>query len=48
MMAELAVERNCVIVARDRVPTNIISLSGFLNSITGRKIMVIEEGTMAG
>ena len=48
IMTELAVERNGVIVARDRVPTDIRSLSGFLNSITGKKIMVIEEGTMAG
>lgn len=48
VMTELAVERNGTIVARDRVPTDIRSLGSFLNSITGRKIMTVEEGTMAG
>ena len=47
-MAELAVERNGKIVVRDRVPTDIRSTGRFLNSITCKKVMVIEEGTMAG
>lgn len=47
-MTELAVERNGNIVARDRVPTDIRSLGSFLDSITGKKAMVIEEGPMAG
>jgi transposase len=47
-MTELAVEINGKIVIRDRVPTDIRSLGSFLDSITGKKIMVIEEGTMAG
>jgi transposase len=48
MMTELAVERDGHIVMRDRVPTDIRSLGRFLRSVSGRKIMVIEEGTMAG
>ena len=47
-MTELAVEQNGKIVIRDRVPTDIISLSSFLNSISGKKIMTIEEGPMSG
>ena len=47
-MTEFAVERSGKIIARDRVPTDIRSLSNFLSSIPGRKIMTIEEGTMAG
>ena len=48
MMTELAVERKGEIVVRDRVPTDIKSLSNFLDLITGRKEMVVEEGPMAG
>jgi transposase len=48
VMTELAVERNGNIIIRDRVPTDIRSLSSFLKSIPGKKIMAIEEGTMAG
>ena len=47
-MTELAVERNGKIILRDRVPTDIKSLSHFLDSISGRKEMVVEEGPMAG
>ncbi|MFC1783494.1 transposase [Planctomycetota bacterium] len=47
-MTELAVERKGKIIARDRVPTDIKSLSNFLRSISGQKVMVIEEGPMAG
>jgi len=39
-MTELAVERNGKIVVRDRVPTDIRTLGRFLNSITGKKVMV--------
>jgi len=47
-MTEMAVERQGKIVMRDRVPTDIRSISNFLSSISGRKEMVIEEGPMAG
>ncbi len=47
-MTELAVERNEKIVVRDRVPTDIKSIRSFLASIQGKKIMVVEEGPMAG
>jgi len=47
-MTELAVELRDRIVRRQRVPTDIRSLSRFLNSISGRKAMVIEEGPLAG
>ncbi len=47
-MTEPAVERNGKIVTRDRVPTDIRSISSSLNYIPGKKVMVIEEGTMAG
>ena len=47
-MTELAVERKGKIIARDRVPTDIKSLSNFLDSISGKKEMVVEEGPMAG
>ena len=43
-MTELAVERKGKIIARDRVPTDIKSLSNFLDSFGGRKEMVVEEG----
>ena len=47
-MTELAIEARGKIVRRQRVPTDIRSLAQFLNSVSGRKIMVIEEGPMAG
>lgn len=47
-MTELAVESRGKIVRRQRVPTDIRSLGRFLNAISGRKVMVIEEGPMAG
>lgn len=47
-MTELAVERKGKIMVRDRVPTDIKSLSKFLGSIDGNKEMVVEEGPMAG
>jgi len=47
-MTELAVERNGKIIARDRVPTDIKSLGKFLGSINSKKVMVVEEGPMAG
>jgi len=47
-MTELAVEQNGEIVIRDRVTTDIKSLSSFLDSISGKKIMAIEEGSMSG
>lgn len=45
---ELAVERGKRIVRRERVATDIVSIGRFLNSLGGRKVMVIEEGSMAG
>jgi len=47
-MTELAVERNGKIVTRDRVPTDIRSLRDFLVTVSGVKVMVIEEGPMSG
>ena len=47
-MIELAVERKSKIVARDRIPTNIKSIRKFLKTICGPKVMIIEEGPMAG
>jgi transposase len=47
-MTELAFERGQEIVARDRVPTDIRSIRTALESIEGRKVMVIEEGCLAG
>lgn len=47
-MTELAVERKKKIVLKDRIPTNIKSLRGFIRSIPGKKVMVIEEGPMSG
>jgi transposase len=47
-MTELAVERNGKIVMRDRVATDIRSLREFLATISGQKVMVIEEGPMSG
>ena len=47
-MTEFAVEKNGKITDRDRVPTDIRSMSNFLSSISGRKIMTVEEGPMAG
>ena len=47
-MTEFAVERNGKITDRDRVPTDIRSMSNFLSTISGRKIMTVEEGLMAG
>ena len=46
MMTEIAIEKNGKITARDRVPTNIRSLRKCLDSISGKKEMVIEEGPM--
>ncbi len=47
-MPELAVERKCTIVQRDRIPTDIRSLRSFLASVPGRKTMIIEECPMSG
>ena len=47
-MTELAVERKMKIVMRGRVPTDIKSLREFLGTVSGRKVMVIEEGPMSG
>jgi len=47
-MTELAVECGKQIVMRDRVPTDIRSLRAFLGGIEGQKVMVIEEGSLAG
>ena len=47
-MTELAVERQGKIQERDRVPTDIRSLRSFLASISGRKVMIIEECPMSG
>jgi transposase len=47
-MTELAVERRGKVEQRDRVPTDIRSLRSFLGSISGTKVMVIEEGPMSG
>ncbi len=47
-MTEVAIEKNGKIIGRDRVPTNIKSLRKCLDSISGKKAMVIEEGPMAG
>ena len=43
-MTEFAVEKNGKITDRDRVPTDIRSMSNFLSTISGRKIMTVEEG----
>jgi transposase len=45
---EVAVEKNHKIVARYRVPTNIVTLSKVLDSLEGKKHLAIEEGPMAG
>jgi transposase len=47
-MTELAVERKERIVLRDRLPTDIRSLREFLATVSGKKVMVIEEGPMSG
>jgi len=47
-MTELAVQRGEKIVMRDRVPTDIRSLREFLEGVGGRKVMVIEECSLAG
>jgi len=47
-MTELAVERGGQIVVRDRIPTDVRSLREFLDDLGGRKVMVIEEGSLAG
>ena len=47
-MTEIAVQRSKKVVIRDRVCTDIKSLREFLTTISGRKIMVIEEGPMSG
>lgn len=47
-MTELAVEARGEIVRRERVPTDITSLARFLKSVSGRTVMVVEEGPMAG
>jgi transposase len=45
---ELAIERNQKIVHRYKLPTSIAALSNVLDSLTGEKHLVIEEGPMAG
>jgi transposase len=45
---ELAIERNKKIVARHSVPTTIAALSAILDTLNGKKHLVIEEGPMAG
>jgi transposase len=45
---ELAVEKNKKIIARYKVPTDIVSLSRILDSLDGKKHLAIEEGPMAG
>ena len=47
-MTEIAVQRSEKVVIRDRVSTDIRSLREFLTTLSGRKIMVIEEGPMSG
>jgi transposase len=47
-MTELAVQRGQRIVMKDRVLTDIPSLREFLGRVPGRKVMVIEEGPLAG
>lgn len=47
-MTELAVECRKQIVIRDRVPTDIRSLREFVEGVGGRKVMVIEECSLAG
>lgn len=47
-MTELAVERKKKVVMRERLPTNIKSLRQFLATVSGSKVMVIEEGPMSG
>lgn len=47
-MTELAVECGKQIIIRDRVPTDIRSLREFLAGIGGRKVMIIEECSLAG
>ena len=39
-VTEFAVERNGKITDRDRVPTDIRSMSDFLSSISGKKIIL--------
>ena len=46
-MTELAVERNGEIVCRQRVPTSIVELKGFLAGLGGHKALSLEEGPMA-
>lgn len=45
---EVAVERGGRIVKRERIPTTIPALRGFLAEVPGRKEMVFEEGGLAG
>lgn len=47
-MTELAVEQRGKIVQRDRVLTDVKSLRTFLASVSGRKVMIIEECPMSG
>ena len=47
-MTEIAVQRSEKVVMRDRVSTDIKSLREFLATVSGKKIMVIEEGPMSG
>jgi transposase len=47
-MAELAIEKNEMIINRYRVPTTIPALREVLGSIPGTKFLTFEEGPMAG
>ena len=46
-MTELAIEQKKEVVARHRVRTNIRDIKQVLNEISGKKILVFEEGTLA-
>ena len=46
--AELAIEQRGRIVARYSVPTSIPAIGAILDSLQGKKILAMEEGSMAG
>ena len=46
-MTELAIEQKQEVVSRHRVRTNIRDIKQVLNEISGKKILVFEEGTLA-
>ena len=46
-MTELAIEQKQHIIARHRVQTNIRVIKQVLHEISGKKILVFEEGTLA-